>query len=381
MKTNNGIYIHIPFCRKKCLYCDFYSEPCDDARLRAEYTKALIGEINYYGQKYSKNLKADTIFFGGGTPSLMESELIDSIIKALKKAFSITEDAEITMECNPATLDNEKLRGYKAAGVNRLSIGSQSFDEEVLSGLGRIHSAKDIETTVKAAREAGFDNISLDLMFAVPKQTMAKWKDSLEKTLNLKPEHLSFYSLEIAEGTPFGKMHEEGTLEETSIEEDRKMYHYALERIKAAGYNHYEISNACLPGREARHNLKYWNLSDYLGLGPSAHSYIGGERHSNSADLRRYIEAGGVDCIEESYINDLEDDAVEYTFTALRTKEGVSFKVFREKFGKEFWDFHSKAKKEFEGYVQGGFAEEDCEHIALTQKGIDISNKIMALFV
>ena len=381
MKTNSGIYIHIPFCRKKCLYCDFYSEPCDDARLRAEYTKALIGEINYYGQKYSKNLKADTIFFGGGTPSLMEPELIDSIIKALKKAFSITEDAEITMECNPATLDNEKLRGYKAAGVNRLSIGSQSFDEEVLSGLGRIHSAKDIETTVKAAREAGFDNISLDLMFAVPKQTMAKWKDSLEKTLSLKPEHLSFYSLEIAEGTPFGKMHEEGTLEETSIEEDRKMYHYALERIKAAGYNHYEISNACLPGREARHNLKYWDLSDYLGLGPSAHSYIGGERHSNSADLRRYIEAGGVDCIEESYINDLEDDAVEYTFTALRTKEGVSFEVFREKFGQEFWDFHSEAKKEFEGYVQGGFAEEDCEHIALTQKGIDISNKIMALFV
>ena len=351
MKTNSGIYPHIPFCRKKCLYCDFYSEPCDDARLRAEYTKALIGEINYYGQKYSKNLKADTIFFGGGTPSLMEPELIDSIIKALKGAFSITEDAEITMECNPATLDNEKLRGYKAAGVNRLSIGSQSFDEEVLSGLGRIHSAKDIEATVKAAREAGFDNISLDLMFAVPKQTMAKWKDSLEKTLSLKPEHLSFYSLEIAE------------------------------RIKAAGYNHYEISNACLPGREARHNLKYWNLSDYLGFGPSAHSYMKGERHSNLADLRRYIEAGGVDCIEESYINDLEDDAVEYTFTALRTKDGVLFETFRQKFGQEFWDFHSEAKKEFEGYVQGGFAEEDCEHIALTQKGIDISNKIMALFV
>lgn len=381
MKTNSGIYVHIPFCRQKCLYCDFYSEPCDDAKLRESYTETLLGEIAHYGKKYGKNLKADTVFFGGGTPSLMEPALIDSVIKALKEAFDVAEDSEITMECNPATLTAEKLQGYKAAGVNRLSIGSQSFDDEVLSALGRIHKAADIEETVKAARLAGFDNISLDLMFAVPRQTMATWKESLEKALSIRPEHLSFYSLEIAEGTPFGKMHEAGTLEETDIEEDRKMYHYALERLKEEGYEHYEISNAALAGREAKHNLKYWNLSNYLGLGPSAHSYIGGERHSNSADLRGYIAAGGVGVIEESYINDLADDAVEYTFTALRTKEGVSFKTFREKFGQDFWAFHGEVREDFYSYVRGGYAVADDDHIALTRRGIDISNKIMALFV
>lgn len=373
--------MHIPFCLRKCLYCDFYSEGCDDIELRQAYTEALLGEIAHYGDKYGKEFCADTIFFGGGTPSLMEPELIDSIIKALRKVFTVSDNAEITMECNPATLTVDKLMGYRVAGVNRLSIGSQSFDDEVLAALGRIHKASDIEDTVKAARAAGFDNISLDLMFAVPKQGMDKWKESLEKALALHPEHLSFYSLEIAEGTPFGKMYQAGTLEETPIEEDRRMYHYALDRIEEAGYVHYEISNACLPGREARHNLKYWNLSDYLGLGPSAHSYIGGERYSNAANLAEYIKAGGVGCIEESYINDLDDDAVEYTFTALRTKDGVYFENFRGKFGQEFWEFHASAKKEFEGFVQGGYAIEDDKHIALTRKGIDISNKIMALFV
>ena len=373
--------MHIPFCLKKCLYCDFYSKACDDAELRRAYTDALLGEIAHYGKKYGKDFKADTIFFGGGTPSLMEPSHIDRIIRALRENFDVAADSEITMECNPATLTEEKLAGYKAAGVNRLSIGSQSFDDEVLAALGRIHRASDIEETVQAARKAGFDNISLDLMFAVPKQGMTKWQASLEKALAIRPENLSFYSLEIAEGTPFGKMHEAGTLEETPIEEDRRMYAFALEQIEAAGYNHYEISNAALPGREARHNLKYWNLSDYLGLGPSAHSYIKGERHSNSADLSGYIEAGGVGCIAESYINDLEDDMAEYTFTALRTREGVSLDLFKERFGKEFWQVYEDARKEFESFVQGGYAAEDEKHIALTRKGIDISNKIMALFV
>lgn len=373
--------MHIPFCLKKCLYCDFYSEPCDNADLRRAYTDALLGEIAYYGKKYGKDFKADTIFFGGGTPSLMEPSHIDRIIRDLRENFDVAEDSEITMECNPATLTEEKLAGYRAAGVNRLSIGSQSFDDEVLAALGRIHRASDIEETVQAARKAGFDNISLDLMFAVPKQGMAKWQASLEKALAIRPEHLSFYSLEIAEGTPFGKMHEAGTLEETPIEEDRKMYHYALDMIEAAGYEHYEISNACLPGREARHNLKYWNLSNYLGLGTSAHSYIDGERHSNIANLTAYIKAGGADCIEESYINDLEDDMAEFTFTSLRTKKGVNFKDFEAKFGQGFWQTYKETKKEFKSFVQGGFALADEKHIALTRKGIDISNKIMALFV
>ena len=210
-----GIYVHIPFCLRKCFYCDFFSRPVDNFELRREYTRALIYEIAFYGEKYGKNLKADTIFFGGGTPSLMEPKFIDSIIDALKKNFSISKQCEITMECNPATLTEDKLNGYKAAGVNRLSIGAQSFSDKILEGLGRLHKAADIEENFRLARKAGFENINLDLMFAVPGLITREWRRTVKKALNLRPEHLSFYSLEIAEGTVFDRMISDGVLRET----------------------------------------------------------------------------------------------------------------------------------------------------------------------
>lgn len=393
-----GIYIHIPFCLRKCFYCDFYSVASDAGYVRKGYTRALLKEIGFYGAKYGKELKADTVFFGGGTPSLMEPELMEKILRSLRKNFFIAQGSEITIECNPATLTEEKLEGYRRIGVNRLSIGAQSFDDDILKKLGRVHKAEDIFKTVEMARKAGFDNISLDLMFAVPGQTMAKWRDSLKKTLKLRPEHISFYSLEISDGTVFGKLFKEGKLKETPVERDRRMYQAALDMTGEAGYNHYEISNCALSGRECRHNLKYWNLSEYLGLGAAAHSYIKNVRYSNIDNLRQYShamwsqdaaseirieESGafGADCVAVSHVNTYMDNVAEYTFTALRTKEGVVFDEFRKRLKNDFWDIYALQRAEFEMFVQKGFAESDGRHIALTRKGIDISNRIMALFV
>ncbi len=393
-----GIYIHIPFCLKKCFYCDFFSIASDVDYIRKGYTRALLKEIGFYGAKYGKDFVADTIFFGGGTPSLMEPELIDKILRCLKRNFFIAQNSEITMECNPATVNLEKLVKYRKSGVNRLSIGAQSFDDDVLRKLGRVHRAEDVIKTVQLARKAGFDNISLDLMFAVPEQDMGKWVESMKKALALAPEHLSFYSLEIADGTVFGDMYQAGKLKETPVEEDRKMYHTALDMTDKAGYNHYEISNAALPGRECRHNLKYWNLSEYMGLGASAHSFIRDTRYSNISNVKMYYhtmwsqdatsnmrindsEAFAADCVGASRTNTYMDNVAEYTFTALRTKKGVVFEDFTKKLKNDFWDVYALQRAEFEMFVREGYAESDVWHIALTRKGIDISNRIMSLFV
>lgn len=383
-----GIYIHIPFCLKKCFYCDFYSEAADDKDLRALYIGALLADIEFYGKKYGKasgkapgSFEADTIFFGGGTPSLMEPEHIETVISALKEKFNVAENAEITMEANPATLSAAKLSGYRKAGINRLSIGAQSFDDRVLEGLGRVHRARDISETVAMARQAGFDNINLDLMFAVPNQTMDSWKESLEKIIHIKPEHISFYSLEIAENTPFGRWLEEGKLTETPVAEDRQMYSLGIEMLEAAGYKHYEISNMALLGRECRHNLKYWQMDDYLGLGPSAHSFMEGKRFSSIGDVYKYIEMNPDERVQDIYQNSLNDNASEFVFTALRTKDGVSLEAFKKRIGVEFWQHYKDCREEFGKYVLDGYAVCDEIHIALTAKGIDISNKIMAIFV
>ncbi len=393
-----GIYIHIPFCLQKCNYCDFFSQPVDKEVLRREYTRALLQEIVFYGEKYGKEFKANTIFFGGGTPSLMEPELLERVLEELRKRFSISKMAEITAECNPATLSPEKLKEYKRIGINRLSIGAQSFDNEILKTLGRVHNAEDITETFKMARDAGFDNINLDLMFAVPGQGVRQWNNTLKKALELKPEHLSFYSLEICENTLFGILLEEGSLKETSEKTDRKMYANAINAMKKAGYEHYEISNAALPGKECRHNLKYWHFDQYLGLGASAHSFINGVRFSNVRDTEQYIMAMhnqdisrawtlgssdvfAADCVDSYHINTYRDNLGEYVFTALRTKEGVVLSDFEEKLKNEFWDVYGKERNEFEQFVRQGFAVSDKKHIALTRSGIDISNKIMSIFV
>ena len=248
-----GIYIHIPFCLRKCPYCDFYSIAAGDGSLRSRFVKALIKEIETAGKKYGKNsdspMTADTIYFGGGTPSLLEPEQIRAVLGAVRDSFALAKDAEISLECNPATADEEKLKDLRRAGVNRLSIGGQSFDDEVLKTLERLHSARDNIRTVELGRKAGFDNISLDLMFAIPGQTEEKWEETLKQALSLNPQHISFYSLEFMEGTPFTRRMEKGLITETDAEADRRMYERGLEILAEAGFSQYEISNAAR-GRE-----------------------------------------------------------------------------------------------------------------------------------
>lgn len=393
-----GIYIHIPFCIRKCHYCDFFSKAVDSFELRKSYSRALLQEIAFYGKKYGKNFKADSIFFGGGTPSLMEPELIDKILSSLRKNFDIAEDSEISMECNPATLTEEKLEGYKKAGVNRLSIGAQSFDDDVLDKLGRIHMTADIVDTVQMAREAGFDNINLDLMFSVPDLPVNQWKEVLKAALRLKPEHISLYSLEIVEGTEFWKRLKNGEMSEQLWSLDRIMYHEALKLLRKRGYHQYEISNVARPGMECKHNKKYWSLEEYMALGAGAHGYMGGVRYSNICNIEKYImlmqgqdlysdvtlgesDVYGAECIDCYHINTYKDNVSEYVFTALRTNDGVDFEDFYNKFENRFWDVYEEERDEFELYVKHGDAISDDSHIALTERGIDISNRIMAIFV
>lgn len=378
-----GIYIHIPFCLRKCPYCDFYSTASHDKETRERFLSALCKELENYGQGQT----VDTVFFGGGTPSILEADELCRIMSKLRECFSITDDAEISMECNPATATPEKLAAYRVAGINRLSIGAQSFDDEVLKTLGRLHDVSAIGDTVAEARRAGFGNISLDLMFGIPGQTHEIWHETVKRAMALEPQHISLYSLEFMEGTPFRKMLSEGKLTETEAEDDRRMYEEALALMAAGGYHQYEISNVAREGRECRHNLKYWNLDEYLGFGPSAHSFAGSVRRSNPDKLDVYCvnaEQGifgreGSDFWEE---NTFMDNVAEYMFTGLRKNAGVSKAAFREKFGRDIWSvYDGNCRKEFAEYVKGGFAEETEDYLRLTLSGMNISNRIMAIFV
>lgn len=404
---NRGIYIHIPFCRSKCPYCDFYSTPKHTLQLREAFVRALENEIEYYGKAWRayKDKPVESVYFGGGTPSLLDETQFERLMERIRKNFTIEDGAEISMEANPATVTTEKLAAYRRAGLSRLSIGAQSFDSKVLKILGRIHSPAQIEEAFLAAREAGFENISLDLMFGIAGQSPESWENSVKSVIRLAPEHVSLYSLEIMDNTRFAKEHEEGIYRETEESEDRRMYERALEMLEGAGYLQYEISNAAKPGYACRHNLRYWNMGEYLGLGPSAHSFMDGIRYANGADLEGYIEAMAAEATEaeespeklknterntkipmspavtEAYENTERDNLSEYLFTGLRKNEGISKSAFRRIFGRELWDCFPDGKKEFESFVSAGFAKEDAEGIRLTRAGMNISNKIMMIFV
>lgn len=406
MKTNKGLYIHIPFCLQKCHYCDFYSEAGTSSDFRAKYVDAICREIEWFGgrqglasqqsQQKWHNWQVDTVFLGGGTPSILDAEQTERILAAVMDNFQVAKDAEISMECNPATLTEKKLSAYRNAGINRLSLGVQSMDPTILKIMGRAHKPEDVIDNMKLARKAGFDNMNLDVMFGVPGQNMKIWKDTVRKVLDMEPEHLSFYSLEVAEGTEFYRRLAGGLLNETAPEEDRKMYHWMLETLDKAGYEHYEISNAAKAGYQCRHNLKYWSLEDYLGIGAAAHSFIANRRFSNEANAAGYIEAVlGADTAaaashaaaitpmwaEWSQENSWEDSVTDYMFTALRLVKGVEKADFAEKFGKEFWAAFADRKSQFDQYVAQGDAGEDAERIWISRQGMDIANEIIAIFL
>lgn len=378
--SNFGIYIHIPFCVRKCRYCDFLSFRCEDDGILRGYTEALLKEM----ELKSKDLRyryADSVYIGGGTPSILSAWDMGKILETLRESFNITDDAEITIEANPATLTDEKLERYLRKGANRLSIGVQSFDNRLLGLLGRIHNKNDALYTFQKAKKAGFENINLDLMFGIPGQTMKMWKDTVRECVFLRPAHISLYSLQIEEGTEFYEMYRDGRLEEVSDSLDREMYHVALRVMCGAGYRHYEISNCALAGFAGRHNMRYWSYEDYIGLGPGASSFIGGRRFENLKVMTEYLDAlkedvSPVDTENIKSYSRREEMGI-FVFTGLRKAEGISLEEFRDIFGEDFFSvYDQRVLKKYKGLLILADGR-----LYLSEKGMDVSNRIMTEFV
>ena len=394
-----GIYVHIPFCIQKCLYCDFLSAPSDDA-IRESYVNALLAEIDAQAPLY-KGFQVHTVFFGGGTPSLLMPEQTAAILERLYQRFSFLpeKEMEITLEANPGTLTEEKLRAWRKAGVNRLSIGLQSAHDEELKSLGRIHTWKEFLWGYEAARRAGFSNLNIDLMSALPGQSVESWMDTLESVVELKPEHISAYSLIIEEGTPFYDWYgpqdaasEKRQMEKRkplpSEEEDRLMYERTGEYLAKGGYGRYEISNYALPGFACRHNLAYWERTDYAGFGLGAASLRENVRWSNTAELAEYLAHAG-QTGEETRIKkemtrlSIQDQMEEFMFLGLRKTEGVSASTFERLYGKPLEAVYEEPVERLirEGLLLRYQKEDGSVFFRLSDKGIDVSNYALAMFL
>ena len=382
-----GIYVHIPFCIRKCNYCAFLSGPSSEEE-RVRYVDALVKEIGLAeilpvaGGDWQTRPSCDTVFIGGGTPSILPASEIGRILDAIRAHFDISEDAEITMEANPATLTAEKLGGYRAVGVNRLSIGVQSFDDEVLKRLGRIHTREEVIREYELAREAGFTNINFDLMFGIPGTDVAGTLSSLREAIALAPEHISYYSLQLEEGTKFWQDFVDGTLKEVPDDTDREMYHKGRMLLKESGYEHYEISNFAKPGFRSRHNFKYWSMADYYGFGLGASSYVRGTRIMNVRDMDKYCAAVDAGRLPQGdiYVNSEHDDISEAVFTGLRRNFGIRFEdILGSK--EAFYEYYKAVIPKLEDFERTGHVLLTEEGITLTNLGIDVSNQIMALFV
>lgn len=378
MMETIGLYIHIPFCKKKCRYCDFPSYENMEERYDG-YVFALEAEIEKRGAHY-KDFAVGSIFFGGGTPTILSKEQLAGLIGKIKEVFYVLEEAEITIEANPGTIDQEKGMFLKQAGFNRLSMGVQAWQNRLLSILGRIHTIEEYRNNFNNLREAGFSNMNVDLMFALPTQTFEDWQETLENITQMNPEHISVYSLIIEEGTPFYDAFEKGELEETEEELDRKMYHYAVAYLRERGYKQYEISNFAKEGKESVHNQLYWSMRPYLGFGLGAHSYVKGVRFHNTYDMEKYILADGEVSIleEEQQLVTKKDEMEEFMFLGLRMSEGVSYETFSARFGVDMREVYEGVILPF---VREGLLQETKDGIALTSRGIDISNQIFAEFL
>ena len=453
MKNKNvlGIYIHIPFCVHKCIYCDFLSSPAD-VHTRKQYVRALINEIyltregkcankliknvlqgdntSYEDMEeqavngltsdyalydtvcmadYEKTIMQEdisgcvddiksenghivtSIFIGGGTPSAIDAEDISDILDAVRKNYNVSDKAEITIECNPGTMDKKKAAIYRKAGINRISFGLQSTDNNELRMLGRIHTYEQFMESYKIAREAGFDNINIDLMSALPGQTMESFKAVLEKALSLGAEHISVYSLIVEEGTRLSD-NIDSFPQIPSDDEDRQMYYMTKEMLSSYGYEQYEISNYAQKGYECKHNLKYWERCDYLGFGIGAASLYGGRRYTNISDIGRYMDvlAEITNALDKSYVNELlqirtdmeelskEDEMSEYMFLGLRKTKGIDITDFKEEFGTDIKDIFGEA---IEDNIARGLLIHDGNCLYLSKRGIDISNTVMSDFI
>ncbi|HHW01533.1 MAG TPA: oxygen-independent coproporphyrinogen III oxidase [Thermoanaerobacterales bacterium] len=372
-----SLYIHIPFCVKKCNYCDFNSYAAPE--LIPSYVEALQQEISFYNNRYvSRQVK--TIYIGGGTPTLLNEKDLKSLIKCIRQNFKIKSGAEFTIEANPGTLNLEKLLLLKDLGVSRLSLGLQAFQEKLLKLMGRIHSAKEFEESFRTARQAGFDNINVDVIFGLPEQTVSDFMETIEYVAGLSPEHISCYSLTVEEGTVFHKWQKQGLLKLPVEDEERAMYHKAAEYLKRRGFVHYEISNFAKPGRMCRHNVACWEYEDYLGLGAGAHSFMDGFRFYNHLSPQEYIiclAQKKLPSAETEHIN-VRDQQAEFCFLGLRLIDGLDKEAFKERFGKDIHQIYGAA---IEKLSASGLIEENDRHLKLTSRGLDLANEVFIEFL
>ena len=378
MNKELGIYVHIPFCKKKCYYCDFVSYANKEEYIN-RYVKALEKECDTYNLN---QYNVTSIFIGGGTPSYIESKYIKEILEKIKSKFKINNNCEITIEINPGTVDKQKLKQYKDIGINRLSIGLQSVNNTLLKQIGRIHTYEDFLETYNTAKKIGFENINIDLILAIPNQTLEDIKNQMNEILKLNPTHISTYSLIIEEGTPMEKMVQEKKYSLPDENTERKIYWYVKNILEKNGYIHYEISNFAKRKKESIHNKNCWEQKEYIGLGVAAHSYIGNIRYSNIENIEKYISN-----IEEGkvYINKIIhekqstiDKQKEYMLLGLRKIEGVSVNKFKNKFIENpIFLF----KKEFDKLEKEKLIEIDGDYIRLTNKGIDLANIVWQEFI
>ncbi len=373
-----GIYIHIPFCLSKCGYCDFYS--VTDLNLRSKFIQALNREIAIYGRQTEFHSEYDTIYLGGGTPSLLTLQEVEQILAQVRKYFKIHPDAEITLEANPGTLDRDKLQGLRNSGINRISIGVQSFIEAELKFLGRIHTVQQAENMLGLAKEAGFAEISIDLIFAIPGQTLSDWKYSLERVVTFQPEHISAYNLIVEAGTPFDSLQQNNSVQFLNPEQEADYFLQAENILQQSGYIHYEVSNYARSDQHlARHNFKYWQHIPYLAFGPSAHSFWPYRRWQNSRSLADYLKALRQNKAPVVFEEKLTAKQIvnEYILLALRTYQGIDLRQFNHTYN---FDFRDRYNRPIELLTGNNLAILDQEHFKLTPRGMLLCDEILLQF-
>ena len=382
MRKKLELYVHIPFCEKKCLYCDFLSFSAEDD-LHKAYVDKLIEEIRVQAKNYS-DYQISSIFIGGGTPSVIKAVYISNIMSAIYEAFIVESLAEVSIECNPGTVDIDKLLVYKQSGINRISVGLQSSIDKELQHLGRVPTYADFLYSYEKIRESGYKNVNIDLMSALPWQTLDSWKSTLKKVVMLKPEHISAYSLIIEEGTEFSKIYgsPEGRKFLPTEEVERDMYHSTIDILKNYGYERYEISNYAKPGYESKHNIGYWTGEEYLGFGIGASSYVYGRRFHVEKDIKKYLDINMKRDIMPLYQNihelSTKEKMEEFMFLGLRLTKGVLVTDFYDRFGMELIDVFEKP---IQKNISFGLLKYENLYLKLTDKGLDLSNRVMGDFL
>ena len=372
-----GIYIHIPFCVKKCGYCDFYSVKWDEIS-ESKYIKSAINEIKSYSELQDKFI-VDTIYIGGGTPSIVNPKNLDNMINVIKSIFTVEENAEISMEANPNTLNKENLNDYSSIGINRLSIGIQSLNDDILKRIGRIHNSKEALEAIEKAKQCGFANINADVMFNIPGQTIDDINNTISKLIKKDIKHISFYSLKLEKGTPMYTLEKNKEIFLPEEDEEREMYYAGRNIMEANNLFQYEISNFAAKGYECRHNLKYWNQEEYVGIGPSAHSFLKNKRFNNPSDLKEYILSGENSNFQRNILEVMDDNQMifEYIILRLRLTEGLKFADFENKFSINFKEVYAK---QIEYLLKNNLIEIDDAAVRLTKRGMDISNYVFEQF-